>query len=244
MKGIILAGGTGSRLFPITHGTSKQLLPVYDKPLLYYPLSLLMLAGIREITVITSSERMHALKSVLLFGHQWGVNFHFQCQDKPRGLPEAYLLAEKWLDGDASTLILGDNIYHGHGMPTQLANWCSGTQLAVAGATIFTKPMTESHKYGVLRVGGLIVEKPEGSFNEPVVTGLYVADGRAPTFARALKPSKRGELEIADLLNAYGETGELHEEKLGRGIAWFDAGNPSELLTGVKLLRISFSRGK
>jgi glucose-1-phosphate thymidylyltransferase len=229
-KGIILAGGAGSRLYPATLGqNSKQLLPVYDKPMIYYPISLLMLAGVREILIITSPDYMRNLTSLIEGGSQWGLDVHFARQREPRGLPQAYTIAKHWLGGGPSVLVLGDNIFHGHGMPDQLSEHVRRPH----GATVFTKPMPQSHKYGVLRKDKLpwkVVEKPEGSHHEPVVTGLYVMDGSAPEIAEGLEPSARGELEIADLLNHYADGANLQEEQLGRGIAWFDAGNPAELL--------------
>jgi len=229
-KGIILAGGSGTRLYPITRVVSKQLLPVYDKPMIYYPLSTLMQAGIREILVITTPHEQALFQQLLGDGSQWGLQISFAVQESPDGLAQAFIIGEEFLAGGPSCLILGDNIFHGGGLQELLAN----CMLRMDGATVFGYWVRDPHRYGVvefdaeMRVLGL-EEKPAQPRSNYAVTGLYFYDGRASRFARELKPSPRGELEITDLNRRYLEDGSLHLERLGRGYAWLDTGTHESL---------------
>ena len=241
-KGIILAGGTGSRLFPITMGTSKQLLPVFDKPMIYYPLSVLMLAGIREIAIITTPEDQPQFQRLLSDGAQWGLSFHYIVQPSPDGLAQAYLLAAEFLNGAPSVMILGDNIFFGHGLPEHLA-----AANARAGATVFGYRVSDPERYGVVDFGAAgearaIVEKPVVPPSNYAVTGLYFLDGRAPELAARVTPSARGELEIADLLSLYLSEGALHVERMGRGYAWLDTGTHESLLDAGNFVRTLTTR--
>jgi glucose-1-phosphate thymidylyltransferase len=237
-KGIILAGGTGSRLYPITMGLSKQLLPIYDKPMIYYPLSVLMLAGIREIAVITTPQDRDQFKRTLGDGSQWGVDLSYIEQPNPEGLAQAYLLAEGFLDGAPSAMVLGDNIFFGHGLPELLA----GADAQGTGGTVFGYHVTDPERYGVVafdtdgRVRE-IIEKPEVAPSNYAVTGLYFLDGSAPARARAVTPSARGELEITDLLGMYLAEGTLRVETMGRGYAWLDTGTHGSLLDAGNFVR-------
>jgi len=230
-KGIILAGGSGTRLYPITKGVSKQLLPVYDKPMIYYPLSVLMLAGIREVLIINTPHEQGMFKALLGDGSQWGMRFEYVAQPSPDGLAQALILAREFLDGAPSCLVLGDNIFHGSGF-TELLKRADARE---SGATVFGYWVKDAKAYGVAefdaqgRVVGL-EEKPAQPKSNYAVTGLYFYDGRAPEFAAALKPSPRGELEITDLNRRYLEDGSLHLEKMGRGYAWLDTGTHESLL--------------
>ena len=230
-KGIILAGGSGTRLYPITKGVSKQLLPVYDKPMIYYPLSVLMLAGIREVLIINTPHEQGMFKALLGDGSQWGMRFEYVAQPSPDGLAQALILAREFLDGAPSCLVLGDNIFHGSGF-TELLKRADARE---SGATVFGYWVKDAKSYGVAefdaqgRVVGL-EEKPAQPKSNYAVTGLYFYDGRAPEFAAALKPSPRGELEITDLNRRYLEDGSLHLEKMGRGYAWLDTGTHESLL--------------
>ena len=230
-KGIVLAGGSGTRLYPLTQSISKQLLPVYDKPMVYYPLSVLMLAGIREVLVINTPHEQALFQRLLGDGSQWGMRIEYAAQPSPDGLAQAFLIGEDFLDGAPSCLVLGDNIFHGHGMSEMLARADARTE----GATVFGYWVNDPERYGVAnfdadgRVVGL-EEKPAKPKSNYAVTGLYFYDGRAPRFAAGLKPSPRGELEITDLNRCYLDEQSLHLEQLGRGYAWLDTGTHRSLL--------------
>ena len=236
-KGIILAGGSGTRLYPITMGVSKQLLPVYDKPMVYYPLSVLMLAGIREIAVITTPEDAGQFERLLGDGSQWGLELTWLVQPRPEGLAQAYLLAEDFLAGAPSAMVLGDNIFFGHGLPEILA----AADARGEGGTVFGYYVADPERYGVVefdgdRVKG-IVEKPEHPPSNYAVTGLYFLDGTAPERARSVRPSARGELEIVSVLETYLAEGRLTVEKMGRGYAWLDTGTHGSLLDAGNFVR-------
>jgi glucose-1-phosphate thymidylyltransferase len=229
-KGIILAGGSGTRLYPITRVVSKQLLPVYDKPMIYYPLSTLMQAGIREILVITTPHEQALFQQLLGDGSQWGLDISFAVQDSPDGLAQAFIIGEQFLDGSPSCLILGDNIFHGGGLQ-QLLTSCMDR---VDGSTVFGYWVRDPERYGVVEFDETkrvlsLEEKPSKPRSNYAVTGLYFYDGRASEFARKLQPSPRGELEITDLNRRYLEDGSLHLERLGRGYAWLDTGTHESL---------------
>jgi glucose-1-phosphate thymidylyltransferase len=237
-KGIILAGGSGTRLYPITIGVSKQLLPVYDKPMIYYPISVLMLAGIKEVAIITTPHDQEQFKRTLGDGSQWGMSFTYIVQPSPDGLAQAFILAEDFLDGAPSTLVLGDNIFFGHGLPQLLANADKRT----VGGTVFGYRVADPERYGVVGFGSdgtveTIIEKPEVPPSNFAVTGLYFLDGRAPELARQVKPSPRGELEITTLLEMYLEANELSVERMGRGYAWLDTGTHGSLLDAGNFVR-------
>ena len=230
-RGIILAGGSGTRLYPITQAISKQLLPVYDKPMIYYPLSVLMLAGIREVLVINTPHEQALFKALLGDGSQWGMRIEYAVQPSPDGLAQAYLIGREFVDGKPSCLVLGDNIFHGPGLTAMLRE----ADARATGATVFGYWVRDPERYGVAefegdgRVVGL-EEKPAKPRSNYAVTGLYFYDGRASEFAAALKPSPRGELEITDLNRMYLDTGDLHLQRLGRGYAWLDTGTHQSLL--------------
>jgi len=237
-KGIILAGGSGTRLYPITMGVSKQLLPIYDKPMIYYPLSVLMLTGIREIAIITTPQDQDQFRRVLGDGSQWGVSFTYIVQDSPDGLAQAYLLAEDFLAGSASAMVLGDNIFYGHGLQDMLETADAQTE----GGTVFGYHVTDPERYGVVAMDDQgrvtqIIEKPEVPPSNFAVTGLYFLDGSAPARAREVKPSERGELEITTLLEIYLAEGLLNVEKMGRGYAWLDTGTHASLLDAGNYVR-------
>ena len=230
-KGIILAGGSGTRLWPITMGVSKQLLPIYDKPMIYYPLSVLMFADIRDIAIITTPEDQDQFKRLLGDGSQWGLSFSYITQPSPDGLAQAYLLAEDFLDGAPSTMVLGDNIFFGHGLPTKLL--VAGDK--AHGGTVFGYQVSDPERYGVVGFDergkvNQIIEKPEIPPSKCAVTGLYFLDGDAPARAREVKPSARGELEITTLLELYLKDGLLDVQLMGRGFAWLDTGTHQSLL--------------
>jgi len=237
-KGIVLAGGTGTRLHPITLGISKQLLPVYDKPMIYYPLSVLMLAGIREVLVINTPHEQFLFQRLLGDGSQWGMRLEYAVQPSPDGLAQALVIAEPFLAGAPSCLILGDNIFYGHGMTEQL----NRADARSSGATIFGYRVRDPERYGVAdfdadgRVVG-IEEKPARPKSDYAVTGLYFYDGRAPSFAKGLAPSPRGELEITDLNRCYLDAGDLYLEKLGRGYAWLDTGTYESMMQASQFMQ-------
>ncbi|WP_417808813.1 glucose-1-phosphate thymidylyltransferase RfbA [Thioclava sp.] len=237
-KGIILAGGSGTRLYPVTMGLSKQLLPVYDKPMIYYPLSVLMLAGIREIAVITTPDDQEQFQRLLGDGSQWGLKFTWIKQPSPEGLAQAYILAEEFLAGAPSAMVLGDNVFFGHGLPELLAEADAQT----CGGSVFGYRVSDPERYGVVDFdkegrARSIVEKPETPASNYAVTGLYFLDGQAPERAQAVIPSARGELEITDLLGQYLEEGSLTVSRMGRGYAWLDTGTHASLLDAGNFVR-------
>jgi len=236
-KGIILAGGSGTRLYPITLAVSKQLLPLYDKPMIYYPLSVLMLAGIREIALITTPQDQEQFRRLLGDGGQWGLSLTFIAQPSPDGLAQAYLLAEDFLAGAPSAMVLGDNIFFGHGLPELMAR----ADEKPRGGTVFGYRVADPERYGVVDFAGDkvrgIVEKPAVPPSNFAVTGLYFLDGDAPSRARQVRPSPRGELEITSLLELYLAEGLLTVEKMGRGYAWLDTGTHASLLDAGNFVR-------
>jgi glucose-1-phosphate thymidylyltransferase len=237
-KGIILAGGSGTRLYPITMGVSKQLLPLYDKPMIYYPITVLMLAGIREIAIITTPEDQAQFQRLLGDGDQWGLRFEWIIQPSPDGLAQAYLLAEDFLAGAPSAMVLGDNIFFGHGLPLLMA----AADARDTGGTVFGYRVSDPERYGVVDFDAqgrarAIVEKPANPPSHYAVTGLYFLDGTAPQRAAQVKPSDRGELEITTLLESYLADGELTVEKMGRGFAWLDTGTHASLLDAGNFVR-------
>ena len=237
-KGIILAGGSGTRLYPVTMGVSKQLLPIYDKPMVYYPLTVLMLAGVREIAIITTPEDQAQFQRLLGDGAQWGLRFTWIVQPKPEGLAQAYILTEEFLAGAPSVMVLGDNVFFGHGLPEILAE----ADARETGGTVFGYRVADPERYGVVdfEADGTvrsIVEKPEKPASNYAVTGLYFLDGTAPARARAVKPSERGELEITDLLEQYLHDGTLTVSRMGRGYAWLDTGTHASLLDAGNFVR-------
>jgi glucose-1-phosphate thymidylyltransferase len=237
-KGIILAGGSGSRLYPLTMAVSKQLLPIYDKPMIYYPLTVLMLAGIREILIITTPQDQDQFKRLLGDGSQWSIRLEYKMQPSPEGLAQAFILAEDFLDGAPSAMVLGDNIFFGHGFPQMLA----AADARETGATVFGYHVSDPERYGVVDFDTdgtvkTIIEKPTVPPSNYAVTGLYFVDASAPARAKQVTPSERGELEITSLLEIYLKDGALRVEKMGRGYAWLDTGTHASLLDASNFVR-------
>ena len=236
-KGIVLAGGSGTRLFPVTHAVSKQLLPVYDKPLVYYPLATLMLAGIYDILIITTPEDQPAFRRLLSDGSQWSIKIRYAVQERPAGIAQALILAEEFIADDGVCLILGDNLFYGHGLPEQLHSAVRANE----GATVFGYYVSDPERYGVLAFdeSGRVVdieEKPSEPRSNYAVTGLYVYDNQCVEIAKSLAPSARGELEITDVNRSYLARGKLRTEILGRGVAWLDTGTHDSLLQAANFI--------
>ena len=237
-KGIILAGGSGTRLYPLTIALSKQLFPIYDKPMIYYPLTVLMQAGIREILIITTPQDQDQFQRLLGDGSQWGIRLEYKVQPSPDGLAQAFILAEDFLDGAPSAMVLGDNIFFGHGLPQVLA----AADAQETGATVFGYHVSDPERYGVVDFDAdgtvkTIIEKPATPPSNYAVTGLYFMDGSAPERAKQVTPSARGELEITSLLETYLNGGTLRVEKMGRGYAWLDTGTHASLLDASNFVR-------